>query len=122
MNTLARRYHRLISITNRRPRRLSVGDLSGNSPDPRRPLGSPLQARRVDRLCTTPPNACGSGRPTYTLRAPEGTSCIGRGARDLSRSASPEALTGKVGVSWIRAAESDVTCLFGESLDDMRDA
>jgi hypothetical protein len=72
----------------------------------------------MNRPATSPPNDRGSELPAYALRDPQGTSFVGRGAHGLDRAAFSEALTGKVGVSWIRAAKPDSPRLFGGPLDD----
>lgn len=118
MMAMARTYHRIKSTTSHRPHDRSAGDLGGASTDVHRPPGSQLQPRAMNRPATSPPNDRGSELPAHALRDLQGASFVSRGTHGLDRSAFSEALTGKVGVSWIRAAKPDSPRLFGGPLDD----
>lgn len=105
MNGLVRTRDRSAQTTNHRPDGRSVEDLGGSPTDFHRSLGSPSQPcetnRRGDRVAEL---------VAIVVLDPQN-------AHEPLRSASTEALTNKVGVSWIRAAKPEGDHLFNNAVD-----
>lgn len=119
MNTVARTHHRTNWTTHHRLDGRVVGNLGGNSTAPRRPPHSPLKPRATNRLSTTRPTNSKSEVPALPHQYSQSAGFIGRYARSLGRSTFTEALSGKIGVSWIRTAKPDVNRLLDAPLEDM---
>jgi hypothetical protein len=111
MNTVAHTHHRTNWTTRHRLHGRMAGTLGGNSTAPRRPPGSPLKPRTTNRLSTTRPTNSKSEVPALPLLNSQSAGFTGGHARGLGRSAFTEALSGKIGVSWIHAAKPDVNRL-----------
>ncbi|TDE30972.1 hypothetical protein E1289_17555 [Actinomadura sp. 6K520] len=108
MNRLVRTCDRNTQTTKRRPDGRSVEDLGGDPRDFYRSLGSPSQLRETDRQGDRVAELV-----AIVVLAPQG-------AREPLRSAFTEALTNKVGVSWIRAAKPETKYLFNDAADNVR--
>lgn len=104
MNALAHTYYRINWTASHQTDRHSLGNLGSDSTNSRRPLEIPFQSRATDRLGATRPGHRGSQLSPLTPWDALGADIIGRGAPNPGWSAFTESLTGKVGVSWIRAA------------------
>lgn len=112
MNTMAHPHdHINWMMSRRRPYGRRVGTRSMGSSHP---LASPLQPHASDRLGTTRSNTEGPELPGRS----QGADCIDQGERGPCRSILTEALTGKAGVSWIRAAKSEVNHPVDEAIDN----
>lgn len=112
MNAPFRICDRSPETTSHRPHGRSAGDLAGTPMDSARSLGSPphpcdmnRQGNRVAELLA------------IVFLVPQGADSLCPGVHEPLRSAYTEALTNKVGVSWIRAAKPERDQLFNNAVD-----
>ncbi|MEV5830494.1 hypothetical protein AB0L25_33500 [Spirillospora sp. NPDC052242] len=119
MNVLTRTCPCKHATANNRPQQCASSDTTPARPHTRERIGTALRQRITSRLRTPSPPSGDAVEPlALAFGLPRGAGFIGDGADGLLRAALTEALTGKVGVSWIIATGHDLRCLFGDAFDD----
>ncbi|QFG22901.1 hypothetical protein [Actinomadura sp. WMMB 499] len=96
----------------------SVSTATATRPHTRDRICSLFRQRITSRLRTASPPSADTEPLALAFGHPHGAGFIGAGADGLLRAALTEALTSKLGVSWVIATERDLRSLFDDAFND----